>query len=126
LDRAIEIDQYVMILASSGCVRHDALKYGSDDVGLDAQAGLFEDFANHRIFEPLTSLNYASGQRPATRQRLIPAFDQQHPRPIQYQGANAQNRTQRVAAALSHTSSLRLRKIAHSSTPNRRWSPQSL
>lgn len=107
LNRTIKIDKHVVILALPFRILYDAFEDCGNRVRRHAQASLFEDLSYHRIFQPLARFNRSARQRPATCQRLIAAFHQQHPSAIQNQGPHAQHRTRRIAAAVTHIFSLR-------------------
>ena len=74
-DCTVKIDQHVMIFASAGGVRHDALENGCNSSGRDMQAGLFEDLAYESVFQAFPGFHKAARQGPIAGERFLSTLD---------------------------------------------------
>jgi hypothetical protein len=95
---AKEVDQDVVVLGSASCVRINAVEDADDLTDFGLKAGLFAEFAFDGGRERLPDLDGSARNRPLAFERLFAATDQQYAAIVDHEGADADERTFRIAA----------------------------
>ena len=86
-ERAVEIDQHVMVFAAFGFIEHNALEDRGDGTRFDAQPRFFPDFTDEGLFQTLPGLDQTTRQAPFPGQWWTAALDQQNATLIEEESA---------------------------------------
>ena len=97
-DRAIKVDQDIVIFARAFGVGHNAFENSGDRSDGNLQPGFFQDFPGHSVFQTFAGFDSAAWKGPVAGEWRVTALDEKHLSVlIEDQRANANDRAGWIA-----------------------------